>query len=131
MSMTDPISEMLSQIRNAQAVDKTEVIVSYSKVKAAIAKILKDQNYLQAVEKISNGFDQLKLTLYYNQEGQGAIESIKRVSKPGRRVYSDSRHIPRILNGFGIAILSTPKGIMTGDQAKKLKVGGEVICEIY
>lgn len=129
--MTDPIADMLTRIRNAQAINKTEVIMPYSKIKEAIAKILQERNYLGIIEKINNGFDQLKITLSYKADGQGAIESIKRISKPGRRVYTDYRQIPRVLNGLGIVILSTPKGVMTGDQARKLEVGGEILCEIY
>jgi len=127
--MTDPIADMLTRIRNAAMARKAEVNVPFSKVKFAIAKILEKEKYLTAVEA-TEGKTEIKITLKYEDE-KSAISMIKRMSKVGRRVYVKKIELPRVLNGLGVAILSTSKGIMTNREAKHLGLGGEVICEVY
>lgn len=139
--MIDPIADMLSRIRNASAVKKTEVVLPMSKIKFNIAQILAREGFINKAEVFKAGddlkknkaskFDQIKLTLKYNQDGKSRINSLKRVSKPGRRVYIDKDNIPTVLNGFGLAIISTSSGLMTNIEAKRKKIGGEFICEIY
>ncbi|MEI6378666.1 MAG: 30S ribosomal protein S8 [Candidatus Falkowbacteria bacterium] len=130
--MTDPIADMLTRIRNATAVKKTEVLVPMSKVKYAIAKILEQNHWLGKVEKMEqDGLPYMQLTLKYQEDGKPAISSIQRVSRPGRRTYASKDELPRVLNNFGIAIISTSQGLMTNKEAGKKKIGGEVICEIY
>ena len=137
--MTDPIADMLTRIRNAAAVKKTEVSLPYSKIKLAIAKILEREGWIARAELIkspalsknqSAGFDELKLTLKYEGK-KPKISSLKRISRPGLRIYVPTEKLPRVLNGLGIAIISTSQGLMTGKEAKIKKVGGEVLCEIY
>ena len=128
--MTDPIADMLTRIRNASMVRKHEVTVSYSKLKMAIAQTLAKEGYLEKVEKTKDKIPQLIISLKYEGR-EPMIHSLKRVSKPGQRRYVKSNEIGRVLNGFGIAILSTPRGIMTNWEASRDKVGGEVICEVY
>lgn len=133
--MTDPIADMLSRIRNAMAVQKPEVILPFSKIKLSVAEILKETGYIKKVEKLSKqeagtSHDQIKITLKYNG-GQPAISKIARVSKPGHRVYVSKDNLPVVLNHLGIAILSTPQGLMTNKEARKRNLGGEVICEVY
>jgi len=127
--MTDPIADMLTRIRNAALARKAEVNVPFSKVKFAIAKILEKEKYLAAVEAVEDKTE-IKITLKYEDE-KSVITMIKRMSKVGRRVYAKKDALPRVLNGLGIAILSTSKGIMTNREAKHLGLGGEVICEVY
>lgn len=131
MTIQDPIADMLTRIRNAQLVKNKEVIFSLSKVKKAILVILKEEGYIEGFEVISNdnGKSDLKVYLKYYQKSP-VIEMIKRVSRPGLRRYSASDKLPRIYNGLGVAIISTSKGIMTGNEAKKRKLGGEIICEV-
>ncbi len=136
--MTDPISDMLTRIRNASAVGKYDVLVPKSKVKYEIAKILKREGWIADVSVIkkegkSKGaqFDQLRLVLKYKKSGRPHITCLKRVSKPGRRVYVGKNELPRVLNNLGIAIISTSQGLMTNKEARKKGLGGEVICEIY
>lgn len=129
--MTDPISDMLTRIRNAQAVRKLTVEIPYSKLKKEIATILEQEGYVQGSEVVSEGvIKALKVQLQY-EDKKGRITSLTRISKPGRRVYCSYKELPRVLNGLGIAIISTPKGLMTNQTARKEKVGGEVLCEIY
>jgi len=128
--MTDPISDMLTRIRNGLAVKKQEVVLPHSKAKFAIAKILEKEGYLAGVERTTVGkFPALKLQLKYDS-GQPAISKIKRVSKPGLRVYAKSTELPRVVSDFGIAIISTPNGMMTNKEARVRHLGGEVICEV-
>ena len=137
--MTDPIADMLTRIRNAQAVKKAIVVLPMSKLKFEIAKIMKAEGWIYeaevAVDSFKNepaaGRSELKLTLKYKKSGRPAITNIKRISKPGLRVYVDKEHLPRVLNNLGMAILSTPKGLMTNREAKKQGLGGELLCEIY
>ena len=128
--MTDPIADMLTRIRNAVAINKPEVILPYSKIKHEIAKILKSEFYVSDIEKVEDNFNSLKLVLKYNNK-ESVISHIKRVSKPGRRVYIGRQEIPYILNDLGIAILSTSQGVMSNRQARRARVGGEIICEIW
>lgn len=128
---TDPIADMLSRIRNAIAVNKHEVTLPHSKVKESVAKLLKDNRYIDSVEveKASVG---KTLRLVINQPYTNArITEIKRISTPGRRQYSSSDKIPTIMRGRGIVIVSTSKGMMTGTEAKRQGVGGELICKVY
>ena len=128
MSMTDPISDMLTRIRNAQAVGKTAVGIPSSKLKVSIAQVLKEEGYIEdfAVQD-KEGKQELEINLKY-YAGQPVIERIERVSRPGLRIYKPSRDIPNVMNGLGIAIVSTPKGVMTDRKARGLGVGGEVLC---
>lgn len=128
--ITDPISDMLTRIRNAQLVHKTEVVLPYSKMKFAIAKILENEGYVGNVEQIQETkFPRLRVELSYD-DGRSKISQIQRVSKPGNRVYAKSDQLPRVLSDFGIAIISTPNGLMTNKEARARHLGGEVICKI-
>lgn len=130
--MTDPIADMLTRIRNAQAVHKPTVVLPFSKLKHKLALILQQKNYIVGAEKIqTNGRPQLQLTLRYLPDGQSAIRALNRISKPGRRVYAQKKLLPYVQNNFGIAIISTSQGLMTNKDARKKNLGGEVICEIY
>ena len=132
--MTDPIADMLTRIRNAQAVKKTEVAMPFSKFKYNLAQVLIKEGWLAGVEEESTGksnFRELRLKLKYHKSGRPVIMSLRRVSKPGRRVYVDYGHLPRVLNGLGIAVISTSRGLMTNKEAWRAKIGGEIICEIY
>ena len=128
MSMTDPIADMLTRIRNAQMVEKTSVTMPSSKLKVSIAKVLKDEGYIgdYAVRE-NSGKAQLDIALKY-YAGRPVIARIERVSTPGLRVYKRKDELPRVLNGLGVAIVSTPKGVMTDRKARASNVGGEVLC---
>ncbi len=128
--MTDPIADMLTRIRNASLVHKKEVVLPFSKIKLAIANILVREGYLKKVEEKKDVHPYLLLTLQYHN-GAPAVTVIKRVSKPGHRRYVKKDEIERVLSGFGVAILSTPKGLLTNEEARKEQVGGELICEVY
>ena len=132
MSMSDPIADMLTRIRNAQATDKVSVAIPSSKVKLAIAKVLKDEGYIRGYEsaKTENGQGELVISLKYF-EGTPVIREIKRVSKPGRRVYMGVKDIPSVRNGLGVSIVSTPKGVMSDASARAANVGGEVLCTVF
>ena len=132
MAMSDPIADMLTRIRNAQLVGKTTVAMPGSKLKAAIAKVLKDEGYIDnfEVQNIENNKKSLVLTLKY-YAGSPVIEKIERVSRPGLRIYKSCDEIPRVMNGLGVAIISTPKGVMTDRKAREGKVGGEVLCYVW
>lgn len=130
--MTDPISDMLTRIRNASMVNKTTVELPHSKIKFAIAKILEGEGYLKDVKKIDEGIkSKIRLGLKYTDDKQSVIESLKRISTPGRRVYVKAHEIPAVRSGFGMAIISTPNGVMGSGEAKKRRLGGEIICEIF
>ncbi|MBL8503605.1 MAG: 30S ribosomal protein S8 [Rhodocyclaceae bacterium] len=128
MSMTDPIADMLTRIRNAQLAQKTSVAMPSSKLKVAIAGVLKDEGYIDdfAVRE-TEGKSLLNIGLKY-YAGRPVIERIERISRPGLRVYKGSSDLPRVMNGLGIAIVSTPKGVMTDRRARATNVGGEVLC---
>jgi small subunit ribosomal protein S8 len=128
MSMSDPISDMLTRIRNAQAVQKTKVVIPASKVKTGIASVLKDEGYISDFRDTEiDGKPGLEITLKY-QQGQGVIETMKRASRPGLRQYRGKDDLPKIQNGLGIAVVSTSKGIMTDAAARAAGEGGEILC---
>ncbi len=130
MSMTDPIADMLTRIRNAQSIEKASVAMPSSKLKVAIARVLKDEGYIENFAVSSDGAKlKLEISLKY-YAGRPVIERIERVSRPGLRVYKPSIDVPRVMNGLGVAIVSTPKGVMTDRKARATGVGGEVLCYV-
>lgn len=147
--MTDPIADMLTRIRNAAATGKKDVVLPMSKMKHEVAKILEKENWIQKVEildpsdslllekegkkdaKKVGSYKRLRIVLKYKKSGKPAISHLQKVSKPGLKIYVKKTELPRVLNGLGIAIISTPRGLMTNREAKKQGIGGEVICEIY
>jgi len=130
MSMSDPIADMLTRIRNAQAVEKVQVIMPSSKLKVAIAQVLKDEGYIDSYAiKSDSGKNELEITLKY-YAGRPVIERIERVSRPGLRIYRGRDTIPQVMNGLGVAIVTTPKGVMTDRKARAAGVGGEVLCYV-
>ena len=130
--MTDPIADMLTRIRNALMVHKETVEVPSSKMKKAIADIMLNEGYISGVEVAEDGaFSKLVITLKYVGKRQSVINGLQRVSKPGLRTYSGVEKMPKVMDGLGVAILSTNKGIMTDKQAKAANVGGEVLCYIW
>ncbi len=132
MSMSDVIGDMLTRIRNAQKVFKKTVPIPYSRVRKAILKVLLDEGYIRTfvTEKDAKGFDQLVVDLKYYEDAP-VIQQIRRCSKPGRRVYSSIKDLPLVSNGLGIYILSTSSGIISDIQARKMGVGGEVLCSVF
>lgn len=128
--MTDPIADMLTRIRNALAVRKVDVVLPYSRLKAAIADILMREGWVAHVEHLERDFGQLRLVLKYDATGRPAIHSLKRMSRPGRRTYAGHDELRAVKNGYGCAIISTSRGVMTNKEAHKLGVGGELLCEI-
>jgi small subunit ribosomal protein S8 len=128
--MSDPIADMLTRIRNAQGVQKTNVSMPSSKVKVAIANVLKDEGYIEDFAvSTEGGKTELKIGLKY-YTGRPVIERLERVSRPGLRIYKGKDDIPQVMNGLGVAIVSTPKGVMTDRKARATGVGGEVICYV-
>ena len=130
MSMSDPIADMLTRIRNAQSAKKTEVVMPSSKLKIAIAKVLKDEGYVEdfAIRE-AEGKPELSIALKYYAD-RPVIDRIERVSRPGLRIYKGKEDIPKVMNGLGVAILSTSKGVMTDRKARATGVGGEVLCVV-
>jgi small subunit ribosomal protein S8 len=132
MTMTDPISDMLSRIRNASSAMHDEVLIPTSKIKENIARILLDEGYVDGFEVVQdNGHSAIKITLRYSDERERAISGIRRISKPGRRVYRGARELPRVLGGLGIAIVSTSQGVMTDKEARRARVGGEILAYVW
>ena len=130
MSMNDPVADMLTRIRNAQSANKTEVSMPSSKVKLSIANVLKDEGYISSFNvKNVDSKASLSITLKYF-EGRAVISTINRISRPGLRVYKAAKDLPKVINGLGVAIVSTSKGVMTDRKARELGQGGEVLCEI-
>jgi small subunit ribosomal protein S8 len=130
MSMSDPIADMLTRIRNAQLVEKAAVTMPASKLKVAIAQVLKDEGYIDGYRVVEDGGKrQLEIGLKY-YAGRPVIERIERVSRPGLRVYKVRDAIPQVMNGLGVAIVTTPKGVMTDRKARQTGVGGEVLCYV-
>lgn len=129
--MTDPIADMLTRIRNAQATRKPSVWIPFSSFKMKLAEILKREGYVAAVEKEDQNFPMIRIDLKYVHGREPMIRSIQRVSKPGRRVYAAHGRIPVVLNHLGTAILTTSAGLKTSREARKEKLGGEILCEIY
>ena len=130
MSMTDPIADMLTRIRNGQKARKESVSMPFSKEKEAIASVLKDEGYITSVETSGDGAAKMLSVELKYFEGAPVIEAVKRVSKPGLRVYRGKEELPRVLGGLGIAIVSTSAGVMSDRQAREKGVGGEVICTV-
>ncbi len=131
MVSTDPVSDMLTRIRNAIAVGKSEVNLPYSKIKQSVAELLKKSGFLNGVKVEGDGIDK-KVVIKINPDNENArITEISRLSRPGRRLYAKAKDIPTVKQGRGLIIISTSKGIMTGDEAKKAKIGGELICKVY
>ena len=132
MNVNDPIADMLTRVRNAAMVHHKTVALPSSRVKVEIAKILKDEGYIKDFDLINQKPSSvLRLHLKYTPDRQPVVSGMKRVSSPGRRVYTGRTEIPWVLSGIGVAILSTPKGIMTGQKARRMGVGGEVLCYIW
>jgi len=130
--MTDPIADMLTRIRNASKAKHEKVDIPSSKLKVEIAKILKDEGFVKNVKLVKDRRQgQIRVYLKYTEDEAPVLQGLKRISKPGCRVYASNDAIPKVLDGLGTAILSTPKGIQTGKQAKKDNVGGEVICHVW
>jgi small subunit ribosomal protein S8 len=131
VTSTDPIADMLTRIRNAIAVRKSEITLPHSNIKESVAKLLKDSNFIDGISVKQDKVGKL-LTIQINSDSSNPrITEIVRLSKPGRRYYVNSKEIPVVMRGRGIVILSTPKGLMIGDKAKKEHVGGELICKVY
>jgi len=130
MSMSDPIADMLTRIRNAQLVEKAAVTMPSSKLKVAIAQVLKDEGYIESFRvRVDAGKSELEIALKY-YAGRPVIERIERVSRPGLRVYKGRDAIPHVMNGLGVAIVTTPRGVMTDRKARQTGVGGEVLCYV-
>jgi small subunit ribosomal protein S8 len=130
--MTDPIADMLTRVRNASSAMHTDVLIPDSKIKQSIAKILVDEGYVNGYEVLSDGtHPMIKIALRYSDERERVISGIRRISKPGRRVYRGAQELPRVLGGLGVAIISTSQGLMTDKQARRSKVGGEVLAYIW
>ena len=132
MTLTDPIGDMFTRIRNGQMRSLNSIELPSSNFRKSILKILKEEGYIKDyfIEETINNKTTLKVNLKY-YEGDPVIKEIKRISKPGRRVYSRATSIPRVMNGLGLAILSTPKGVMSDTEARKNNVGGEIICRVF
>ena len=129
---SDPIADMLTRIRNAIAVSHTQVTAPSSKMKVAIAKALREEGYIESYDVTKDRPQPvLRIRLKYTEDGEPTISALKRVSKPGSRVYAGRRELPRVLSGMGIAILSTSQGVMTDKKARRLGVGGEVLCYVW
>jgi small subunit ribosomal protein S8 len=137
MSVNDPIADMLTRIRNAVMVGHQMVALPSSKLKVSIAKILKEEGFITSYEVVDGkitGQRVLRIRLKYigeRRERKPVISGLERISRPGRRVYTNKREIPWVLSGMGVAIISTPKGVMTGQRARQLGVGGEILCKIW
>lgn len=130
MTMTDPIADMLTRIRNANDVRRETVDIPLSKIKLGIAAILKEEGYISGYD-VQPEEQALRVHLKYGRNGERVIQSIRRTSKPGCRVYSGFRELPKVLGGLGIAILSTPHGVLSDRKAREQKVGGELLCVVY
>ena len=132
MLSTDPIADMLTRVRNAISAKHKTVLVPASKEKIEIAKILFDEGYITSYELVDNGkFKDILINIKYDDEGQSVIQGLKRISKPGLRIYSTKENLPKVISGLGIAIISTNKGIVTDKVARSLNVGGEVLAYVW
>ncbi len=130
--MTDPIADMLTRIRNAIAANHTRVDMPSSKLKIEVARILKEEGYINNfVSKTEDSKPQIRIFLRYDAKGTSSISHLSRVSRPGRRVYVGATEIPRVLGGYGISIVSTSKGLMSGKRARQENVGGEILAQVY
>ncbi|HHQ47819.1 MAG TPA: 30S ribosomal protein S8 [Acidobacteria bacterium] len=132
MSMTDPIADMLTRLRNATMVRHDRTDVPASKMKLEIAKILKQEGYIRTFKLLEEGTQGvLRIYLKYSPDGEPVIHGIQRVSKPGLRIYRGVQELPKVRNGLGVAVVSTSRGVVTDEQARRLGVGGEILCEIW
>ncbi len=130
--MMDPVADLLTRIRNAQQAGIEKVELNASRLLIAIATILKEEGYVVGAKPYNyKGRRYLRLILKYDDEGRGVIREIKRVSRPGRRVYSSASELPRVRNGYGIAVVSTSRGVMTDKKAREANVGGEILCTVF
>jgi len=130
--MVDPIADMLTRIRNAVSAGHTQVDIPHSRMKEAMAGILSREGYVGAVTVVEKGkFKALRIGLRYDEEGQPLISGLTMVSRPGKRIYSGYRDIPRVMGGLGLNIVSTPRGLMSGKEARKAQLGGEVLCDVW
>jgi small subunit ribosomal protein S8 len=130
--MTDPIADMLTRIRNANAIRREEVTMPASRIKVGLAETLKNEGFIESYEvQEAKPQSELVVRLKYGPDGEQVIRAIERISKPGRRVYSKAKEIPRVLRGLGVFVLSTPKGIVSDRAARQMNVGGEILCKIY
>lgn len=132
MAMTDPLGDMLTRIRNAQMRSKSSVLTPASKLRSWVLEVLKDEGYIRDFElkKDENGKNNLEVSLKY-YGGEPVIRELRRVSKPGRRIYAEVKEIPTVRQGLGIAIVSTSKGVMSGNKARSFNIGGEVLCTVF
>jgi len=131
MTVSDPIADMLTRIRNAGMVRQTHVVMPSSKLKAEVARILKEEGFIRNYEIIPDGVQPtLRIWLKYGDKKEPVISSLERVSRPGKRVYAGRRSIPWVMSGLGVAIVSTPLGVMTDEQARRRHVGGEILCRV-
>jgi small subunit ribosomal protein S8 len=132
MSQTDPIADLLTAIRNANLIYKQEVSTPLSKSKLALAALLLEEGYIEGYEIVeASPVPRLVIRLKFGDNKERVIHGIKRISKPGRRVYARSSKLPRVLGGMGVAVISTPKGLMSDRKARRLKLGGEVLCQVW
>ncbi len=132
MTTTDPIADMLTRIRNANSAKFKTVDVPSSRIKKSIAQVLLDEGYIKSFEEIEDGVQGIiRITLKYDEKGNKVIDGLRRISKPGLRIYASKDELPKVLNGLGIAIISTSKGIITDKKARELNVGGEVIAYVW
>ena len=132
MSVSDPVADMLTKIRNASRAGHEQVDVTASKLKLEIIKILRDEGYIKAFKKMSDGnLNTIRVTLKYDEHDQSVIHGIERISTPGRRMYAGYRNVPRVFNGYGTLIVSTSIGVTTGKVADQNRVGGELICKVW
>ncbi|MEO1066686.1 MAG: 30S ribosomal protein S8 [Pseudomonadota bacterium] len=132
MSMIDPLGDMLTRIRNAQMRTKTNVVTPASKLRSRVLEVLQSEGYIRGFSEAeyAKGKSEITIELKYF-DGEPVIREIKRISKPGRRVYASVKNLPRVANGLGVSILSTPKGVMSDSKAREENVGGEVLCQVF
>ena len=133
MSMTDPIADMLTRIRNAVRARHPRVEIPHSRMKEGLADILRKEGFVDAVVVVrpKEGFPLIRVALLYSPEGEPLISSLERVSRPGRRVYCSKDEIPQVLGGLGVSVLSTSRGLMSGEECRKVGVGGEILCNVW
>ena len=130
--MTDPVADMLTRIRNASDAKHEKVLVPFSKLKLKLANLLSKEKYIGTVKEVEHsGKPFIEVGIKYDTEGNATLEHVARISKPGRRVYAGKDELPNVLNGYGIAVVSTPEGLMTNTEARKRGLGGEIMCEVY
>jgi small subunit ribosomal protein S8 len=129
--MTDPIADLLTRIRNAVAIDRKQVSIPYSKVKEQVCRVLSEEGFIDDYRITEEGHKTLHVFLKYGPDGERVINKIERVSKPGRRLYSSAKEMPRVLNGMGILVVSTSSGIMTDRVCREKNLGGELICSVW